>query len=65
MSLRVGWHLAVRVFSKGITRESRLKPTGQDLPGGEGALAPVWSYGEVLALAGSHLRTVTQAPLRP
>jgi hypothetical protein len=57
MSLHVGWHLVVRVFSKGITRESHLKPTGQDLPGGggEGALAPVLSYGEVLALAGSHL----------
>jgi hypothetical protein len=27
------------------------------------ALTPVWSYGEVLALAGSHLRRVTQDPL--
>jgi hypothetical protein len=29
-----------------------------------GALPPVWSYGEALALVGSHSRTVTQAPLR-
>jgi hypothetical protein len=36
MSLHVGWHLVIRVFSKGITRESHLKPTGQDLPGGGG-----------------------------
>jgi hypothetical protein len=31
---------------------------------GWGALAPVWSYGEALALASSHPQMVTQAPLR-
>jgi hypothetical protein len=36
-----------------------LKPLGHDLIGGRGALAPVRSYGEVLALAGSHLRMAT------
>jgi hypothetical protein len=44
-------------FPIGITQESLLKPLDLDLPG-------VWSYGEVLALAGSHPRTVIQAPLR-
>jgi hypothetical protein len=29
-----------------------------------GALAPIWSYGEALALDGSHPQMVTQAPLR-
>jgi hypothetical protein len=29
-----------------------------------GSSAPVWSYGDVLALAGSHPCMVTQAPLR-
>jgi hypothetical protein len=62
MLLHVGWHLAVRVFPIEITRERRLKPPGQDLTGG--ASAPVWSYGEALAIAGSHLHTVTQTPLR-
>jgi hypothetical protein len=28
------------------------------------ASAPVWTYGEVLALAGSNLCTVIQTPLR-
>jgi hypothetical protein len=60
--LHVGWHLAVWVFPIGITQESWLKPPGQNLPGE--ALASVWSYGEAHALAGSHPRTVTQAPLR-
>jgi hypothetical protein len=64
MPLHVGWHLAVRVFLLGITWESHMKPPSQDLPGrGGGALDPVWSHGEVLALTGSHRRTVTQAPL--
>jgi hypothetical protein len=52
MLLRVGWHLAVRVFLIGIALESHLKPIGQDLPGG-GTLALVWSYGEALDLVGS------------
>jgi hypothetical protein len=51
--LRVGWHRAIRVFPLGITRERRLKPHGPDLVGG-GALAPIWSYAEALALADSH-----------
>jgi hypothetical protein len=57
MPLHVGWHLAIWVFSIGITRERCLKPHGPDLPWGggwRGAYAPVWSYGEALALAGSH-----------
>jgi hypothetical protein len=41
-----------------------MKPPGPDLTGLRGALAHVWSYGEALALADSHPRTVTQAPLR-
>jgi hypothetical protein len=49
-------------FPLGITRERCLKPPGLDLTGG--ALAPVWSYGEALALAGSHPRMGTQARLR-
>jgi hypothetical protein len=52
MPLRVGWHQAIQFFSPGITRERRLKPPCPDLTGG--TLAPVWSYGEALALAGSH-----------
>jgi hypothetical protein len=32
-SLHVGWHLVIRVFPIGITRESHKKPPGQDLPG--------------------------------
>jgi hypothetical protein len=34
MPLRVNCHLAVWVFPIGITWESRLKPLGQNLPGG-------------------------------
>jgi hypothetical protein len=30
----------------------------------EGASTPVWSYGETLALAGSHPRTITQTSFR-
>jgi hypothetical protein len=46
----VDWHLAVRVFPPGITQERRLKPPGLNLIGvGRGALAPIESYGEVLA----------------
>jgi hypothetical protein len=36
-----------------------MKPPSQDLLGG--ALAPIWSYGEVLVLVGSHPRTVTHS----
>jgi hypothetical protein len=36
---------------------SKAKPIGR-------VRAPVWAYGEVRALAGSHPRMVTQAPLR-
>jgi hypothetical protein len=54
MLLHVGWHLVGRVFPIRITRESRMKPPNQDFPKGGGALAPVWSYGEVLSLVGSH-----------
>jgi hypothetical protein len=57
MPLCVDWHRAVWVFPLGITWERYLKPPGPDLTGG--ALAPIWSYGEALALAGSHPRTVT------
>jgi hypothetical protein len=57
MPLCVGWHLAVRVFSSGITQERRLKPPDLDLIGR--ALAPVWSYGEAVALANSHPQMVT------
>jgi hypothetical protein len=54
-----------RVFLLGITQERHLKPLGLDLTQeGGGALAPVWSYRDALALTSSHPRTVTQAPLR-
>jgi hypothetical protein len=33
MPLRVGLHLAIRIFSLGITRERRSKPPGSDLIG--------------------------------
>jgi hypothetical protein len=36
LPLRVGWHLAIRVFLIGITWESHLKPPGPDLIGGGG-----------------------------
>jgi hypothetical protein len=52
-ALHVGWHLAIWVFPIGITQESHVKPPSQDLPKGA-ALAPIWSYGEVLALVGPH-----------
>jgi hypothetical protein len=39
-------------FSARINRERRVKPPDPDLTGG--ALAPVWSYGEALALDSSH-----------
>jgi hypothetical protein len=55
LPLRVGWHRGVSVFPPGITQERCLKPCGSDLAGGGGALAPVWLYGEALALVGSHL----------
>jgi hypothetical protein len=35
-----------------------VKPPDLNLTG-EGALAPVWSYGEALVLAGSHLGMMT------
>jgi hypothetical protein len=44
MPLCVGWHRAVRVETTW---------SGFD----QGALPPVWSYGEALALTGSHSRT--------
>jgi hypothetical protein len=34
MPLRVGWHLDIRVFLLGITRERHLKPPDPDLIGG-------------------------------
>jgi hypothetical protein len=40
-------------FSLGIIRERLVKPSDTDLIGG--ASTPVWSYGEALALVGSHL----------
>jgi hypothetical protein len=65
MSLRVGWQVAVQVFLSGITQKSCLKPPGPDLIAqGGGAITPIWSYGEALSLASSHLRIVTQALLR-
>jgi hypothetical protein len=57
MPLHVGWHLAVQVFSIGITRERRMKPPDPDLH--RGTSAPTWSYGEVHAHASSHPHTVT------
>jgi hypothetical protein len=42
-------------FSLGIRRERLMKPSNMDLIGGGGASTPVWSYGEALALVGSHL----------
>jgi hypothetical protein len=55
MSLRVGWQVAVQVFLSGITQKSRLKPPGPDLIAQGGAITPIWSYGEALSLASSHL----------
>jgi hypothetical protein len=41
MPLRVSWHIAIRIFSMGITRERRLKPPGPNLPGeGGGVICP-------------------------
>jgi hypothetical protein len=34
MSLRVVWHLAIRVFPPGIALESHVKQPSQDLPRG-------------------------------
>jgi hypothetical protein len=53
MPIRVGWQLAIQVFPLGITQERRLKLPSLELIR-EGALAPVWSDGEALVLAGSH-----------
>jgi hypothetical protein len=39
MPLCVGWHLDIRIFPSGITRERHLKPPSLDLIGW--ALAPV------------------------
>jgi hypothetical protein len=52
----VGWHQAIQVNSPRIAQERHLKPPGSDLIGE--ALAPVWTNGEALALAGSHLQMV-------
>jgi hypothetical protein len=52
MPLRVVWHQVVRVFRPRITRERRSKLPSLDLTGG--GISPDWSYGEALALAGSH-----------
>jgi hypothetical protein len=49
-------------FSARIARERPVKPPGSNLI--RGALAPIWSYGEALALAGSHPGMVIQALLR-
>jgi hypothetical protein len=52
-------------FSARITRESCVKPPSSNLVGeGEGALAPIGSYGEAPALADSHSQKVTKASLR-
>jgi hypothetical protein len=49
--LCVGWHLTIRVFQIGITRESRLKPPGQDLPKGHLPISgPMERYFFLLAL---------------
>jgi hypothetical protein len=42
-------------FFARIIRERRVKPPDLDLTVGGGALAPVCSYGEALALADPHL----------
>jgi hypothetical protein len=55
MPLWLGWHLAVWIFCVdylGKTHETT--PSGFDRGGGGEALAPVLSYGEAWALAGSH-----------
>jgi hypothetical protein len=62
--LRVGWRRVIRVFPTRDYPEKMLETTRFIFDGGRGALAPVWFYGEVLILAGSHLWMVTQAPLR-
>jgi hypothetical protein len=41
-------------FSARIIWERRVKVPDLDLTEGGGTLASVWSYGEALALAGSH-----------
>jgi hypothetical protein len=41
-------------YSARITQERRVKQPDPDLIGGGGALAPISSYGEALALAVSH-----------
>jgi hypothetical protein len=51
-------------FSARISQERSVTPPGLDLIGGWGVVAPIGSYGEAQALAGSHPRMVTQAPLR-
>jgi hypothetical protein len=57
------WHgIELSGFSTRIIRERRIKPPDPDFTGG--ALAPIWSYGEALALASSHPQMVTQVPLR-
>jgi hypothetical protein len=42
MPLHVGWHLAVRDFRQGITRESRLKPPGLNLIEGISPCLILW-----------------------
>jgi hypothetical protein len=41
MPLHVRWHIAIRIFSMGITRERRLKPPGPNLPGEGGGNLPL------------------------
>jgi hypothetical protein len=48
----------------GLLRKVAWNHLARICPGGGGALAPVWSYGEALTQVGSHPWMLTQAPLR-
>jgi hypothetical protein len=50
MSLRVGWHLAIRALPIGITQECLMKPPDLDLPKGHLILpGPIERYLSLLA----------------
>jgi hypothetical protein len=63
MPLHVGWHLAVRVFLIGITRERCSKPPGLDLMGGHQPLSgPMERYLPLLALTSERLPRLHSDP---